>query len=204
MQVPVLGARGILNRLKNHDFVVWLVKWLTWRWSKVCVQPWCDPLWLTGLKAPTKKLTNAHALVQSDFVFRVISPIGNVCFVLLWGGQMSYQFCVTRDICPKGTRMDVRPRASPHLFFYFTCSCTQAPSLGLLKLRSAFLLFHLYPWSLVTPLLLLMSALVQNVTTTPCLFSHFISFSFKAMAPLFHHFQIHSHLLIRSLQSLQL
>ena len=39
---------------KNHDFVVWwLVKWLTWRWSRVCVQPWCDPLWLTGLKAPT-------------------------------------------------------------------------------------------------------------------------------------------------------
>ena len=32
----------------------WLVKqYLTWSYSNVCVQPWCDPLWLTGLKAPT-------------------------------------------------------------------------------------------------------------------------------------------------------
>ena len=34
--------------------MVWLlVKWLIWKKSEVCVQPWCNPLWLTGLKAPT-------------------------------------------------------------------------------------------------------------------------------------------------------
>ena len=30
--------------------VCWLVKWITWRKSEVCVQPWCNPLWLTELK----------------------------------------------------------------------------------------------------------------------------------------------------------
>ena len=38
--------------------VWWHVKWITWRQSEVCVQPWCNPLWLTGLKAPTNWLTN--------------------------------------------------------------------------------------------------------------------------------------------------
>ena len=34
-----------------------IVKWLTWRESEVCFQRWCNPLWLTGLKAPTNWLT---------------------------------------------------------------------------------------------------------------------------------------------------
>ena len=39
---------------KNTWLVIWWhVKWITWRQSKVCVQPWCNSLWLTGLKAPT-------------------------------------------------------------------------------------------------------------------------------------------------------
>ena len=45
-----------INRLKKHD--LWKVDDL---WNniqlgvivKVCVQPWCSPSWLTGLKAPT-------------------------------------------------------------------------------------------------------------------------------------------------------
>ena len=41
-----------LNHKKNH-VVRRLVKWLTWTYSEVCVQPWCNPLCLTGLKAPT-------------------------------------------------------------------------------------------------------------------------------------------------------
>ena len=38
---------------KTRLVVWWLVKWITWRWGEVCVQPWCNPLWLTGLKSPT-------------------------------------------------------------------------------------------------------------------------------------------------------
>ena len=42
------------EKAKKTWLAVWrLVKWITWRSSKVCVQPWCNPLWLTGLKAPT-------------------------------------------------------------------------------------------------------------------------------------------------------
>ena len=42
-----------INRLKKTWLVVWwLVKWITWRQSEVCVQPWCNPSWLTGLKVP--------------------------------------------------------------------------------------------------------------------------------------------------------
>ena len=33
--------------------VLWLVEWKTRRWVEVCFQPWCNPLWLTWLKAPT-------------------------------------------------------------------------------------------------------------------------------------------------------
>ena len=33
--------------------VKWLVKWITWRQCEVCVQPWCNHLWLTGLTART-------------------------------------------------------------------------------------------------------------------------------------------------------
>ena len=38
---------------KKWLVVWWLVKWLISIWSEVCVQPWCNPLWLTRLKAPT-------------------------------------------------------------------------------------------------------------------------------------------------------
>ena len=43
------------NRLKKNLWLVvkGLVKWITLRWSEVCVQPWYNPLWLTWLKAPT-------------------------------------------------------------------------------------------------------------------------------------------------------
>ena len=42
------------TKTKNAWLVVWgLVKWMTWGWGGVCVRPWCDPLWLTGLKTPT-------------------------------------------------------------------------------------------------------------------------------------------------------
>ena len=34
-------------------------KWMIWRQCEVCVQPWCNPLCLTGLKAPTNELTNS-------------------------------------------------------------------------------------------------------------------------------------------------
>ena len=37
---------------KTWLVVSWLVKWITVRQNEVCVQPWCIPLWLTGLKAP--------------------------------------------------------------------------------------------------------------------------------------------------------
>ena len=48
-----------INRLKKTWLVVWwLVKWITWSESEVCVQPRCNPLWLTGLKAPTNYRTN--------------------------------------------------------------------------------------------------------------------------------------------------
>ena len=30
--------------------------------TEVCVQPWCDPLWLTGLKAPTLSLSLIYSL----------------------------------------------------------------------------------------------------------------------------------------------
>ena len=30
---------------------------MTWRWIKVCFQPWCNPLWLTGLKVTTNRQT---------------------------------------------------------------------------------------------------------------------------------------------------
>ena len=33
-----------------------VVEWMTRRYREVCVQPWCNPLWLTGLKAPTNWL----------------------------------------------------------------------------------------------------------------------------------------------------
>ena len=38
--------------------VWWLVKWITWRKSEVCVQPWCNPLWLTGLKTSANLLSS--------------------------------------------------------------------------------------------------------------------------------------------------
>ena len=48
-----------INRRKKTWLAVWLlVKWVTWRWSEVCVQPRCNRLWLTGLKSPTNLLTN--------------------------------------------------------------------------------------------------------------------------------------------------
>ena len=34
----------------------WLLCWITRRWIDICFQPWCNPLWMTGLKAPTKQL----------------------------------------------------------------------------------------------------------------------------------------------------
>ena len=40
--------------------VWWLVKWITWKQSEVCIQPWCNPLRLTGLTAPTNKLRSLH------------------------------------------------------------------------------------------------------------------------------------------------
>ena len=52
-------------------------------------------------------------LVQCVFVFWVNSLTGKFSFVLLWRGQMSYQFCVTPDICPIGIPMDVHPWMAP-------------------------------------------------------------------------------------------
>ena len=51
---------------------------------------------------------NTHITVQSIFVFWVISPVGNVRFILLWRGQMSYQFCVTGCLSYKYP-LDVHP-----------------------------------------------------------------------------------------------
>ena len=42
--------------------------------------------------------------------------VGNV-YVLLWRGQMSYQFCVIQDICPLGIPMDVHPCTCPPWLF---------------------------------------------------------------------------------------
>ena len=56
-----------------------------------------------------KMRMNTNVTVHTAFVFWVISLMGNVRFVLLWRGQMSYQFCVTPDICPIRTPMDVHP-----------------------------------------------------------------------------------------------
>ena len=67
MQVPVLSARGIETGLKKRGgglVVSWLVKSTTLRQNEVCVQPWCNPLWLNGLKAPTNQLTTS-LLVRS-------------------------------------------------------------------------------------------------------------------------------------------
>ena len=56
MQVPVLSARGISTRSKNMTCGMMTVKWITWRYREVRLEPWCNPLWLTGLKAPANKL----------------------------------------------------------------------------------------------------------------------------------------------------
>ena len=40
---------------KTWLVVWWLVKWITWSKSEVCVQPWCNPLRWTGLKAPSNQ-----------------------------------------------------------------------------------------------------------------------------------------------------
>ena len=37
--------------------VTWLLCRISRRWIAICFQPWCNPMWLTGLKAPTSKLT---------------------------------------------------------------------------------------------------------------------------------------------------
>ena len=51
---------------KTWFVVWWLVKWISWRQSEVCVQPWCNPLWLTGLKAPTNKTPKGQWLSVID------------------------------------------------------------------------------------------------------------------------------------------
>ena len=55
----VLVLRLILWILKTFG-VAWLLCGITRRWIDVCFQPWCNPLWLTGLKAPTNRLTNSE------------------------------------------------------------------------------------------------------------------------------------------------
>ena len=62
--------------------VIWcLLKWIIWRWSEVCVQPWCSPLWLTGSKHQLTKLTIVILHTCPTFVFDVC-----VCtfYVQLW------------------------------------------------------------------------------------------------------------------------
>ena len=39
-----------------------------WIQSEVCVQPWCNPLWLTGLKAPTNTLTHFSILAKKKSI----------------------------------------------------------------------------------------------------------------------------------------
>ena len=86
------------------DFTGWLfVDWLIGWFFNIALLDNClwDVLWQIDIRM------NTHATVQSVFVFWVISLMGSVCFILLWRGQLSYQFCVTQDICPIGTPMDV-------------------------------------------------------------------------------------------------
>ncbi len=48
----IFVSRLILWILQNFLFL-WLLCGIIRRWIDVCFKPWCNPLWLTGLKAPT-------------------------------------------------------------------------------------------------------------------------------------------------------
>ena len=70
--------------------VWWLMKWITWIQGEVCAQPWCNPLWLTGLKAPTKWLTIQMIAIFLSW-WRLISLVINwwTCAITLSGGFVS-------------------------------------------------------------------------------------------------------------------
>ena len=51
----IFVLRLMLWILKNFT-VTWLLYGMNRRWIDVCFQPWCNPLWLTGLKASANQL----------------------------------------------------------------------------------------------------------------------------------------------------
>ena len=63
--------------LQFHDFLCRTRR----RWIDICLQPWCNPLWLTGLKAPTNNSPPPHPHPQthnthSPFLF--LRTTGNI------------------------------------------------------------------------------------------------------------------------------
>ena len=63
---------------KKRPVVQWLLDWITRRKTGVCFQLWYNPLWLTGLKAQTNRLT--HVLFFFFlFFYSLCCGISHIC-----------------------------------------------------------------------------------------------------------------------------
>ena len=98
-------SRVILWILKNLA-VSWLLCRITRRWIDFCFKPWCNPLWLTGLKAPTNYL--------------IAGILCRILLVMVWLPEAAWMIAQQHSVNEKHTEKNF---VSLRVFVYICSLC---------------------------------------------------------------------------------
>ena len=77
--------------LRYGDFLCGIGRW----WTDVCLQPWCNPLWWTGLKAPTNLRGRVSVKSLSLTFFFLFSSVASYSSF----HSLAHQFTHWKSLC---------------------------------------------------------------------------------------------------------